>query len=129
MNKDTEKLDKSLGKLIREDSLEKVPKDLANTIMHKITGEAVLSKEIKKPILNRWGKIFVLIIYLVILIPLLFTDLSSTSIELIKGYTINIKPLELPSLGDNFNKIFLMVTIAGWFFVFLDNYIKKIIFK
>ena len=84
---------------------------------------------IKKPILSKWGKILIAMAYVLILVPLLFSDTSGTTINLFKDYTINIKPIELPSLGDGFNKIFLMVTVAGWFFVFLDNYLKKIIFR
>ena len=129
MNRGSEKFDEIVGKMIREDSLEKTPADLPNKIMNKITGEKALPEELKKPILNKWGKLLVAAVYLLILVPLLFSDTSGTAINLFKDYTINIKPIELPSLGDGFNKIFLMVTVAGWFFVFLDNYLKKIIFR
>ena len=129
MNRASEKFDEIVGKMIREDSFEKVPGDLTNKIMNKITGEKALPEEIKKPILNKWGKILIAIAYLLILIPLIFSETSGTTINLFKNYTIDIKSIELPSFGDGFNKIFLMVTIAGWFFVFLDNYLKKIIFR
>ncbi len=129
MNRGSEKFDEIVGKMIREDSLEKTPGNLSNKIMNKITGEKALPESIKKPILNKWGKILIAVVYVLILIPLLFSDTSGTSINLFKDYTINLKPIELPNLGDGFNKIFLMVTVAGWFFVFLDNYLKKIIFR
>jgi len=129
MNKASEEFNEIVGKMIREDSLEQTPKNLTNKIMNKITGEKALPETIKKPILNRKGKFLFAMAYVAVLIPLLFLDTSGTTINLFKDYSINIKPLELPSLGDGFNKIFLMVTIAGWFFVFLDNFLKKIIFR
>ena len=129
MNRASEKFDEIVGKMIREDSLEKTPDNLSNRIMNKITGEKALPEAIKKPILNKWGKLLIVVVYVLILIPLLFSDTSGTAINLFKDYTINLKPIQLPNLGDGFNKIFLMVTVAGWFFVFLDNYLKKIIFR
>ena len=129
MNRASEKFDKIIGKMVREDGMEKTPGDLTTKIMNKITGEKALPETIKKPILNKWGKILIAAMYVLILIPLLFFDTTGTSINLFKDYVINIKPIELPNLGEGFNKIFLMVTIAGWFFVFLDNYLKKIIFR
>ena len=129
MNKASEKFDNIIGKMIREESLVKTPDNLTNKIMNKITGEKAIPEKIKKPILSKWGKVLIAVVYVLILIPLLFSDTSGTAINLFKDYTINLKPIELPNLGEGFNKIFLMVTVAGWFFVFLDNYLKKIIFR
>ena len=129
MNQASDIFDEIVGKMIREDSLEKIPGNLTNKVMKKITGEKTLPDKIKKPILNKWGKILFAIAYLLILLPLLFADTSGTTITLFKDFAVNIKPLVLPNLGEGFNKIFLMVTVAGWFFVLLDNYLKKIIFR
>ena len=91
MNRASEKFDEIVGKMIREDGFEKVPGDLTNKIMNKITGEKALPEEIKKPILNKWGKILIAIAYLLILIPLLFSDTSGTTINLFKNYTMSLR--------------------------------------
>ncbi len=126
--KQEEKFDYLLGRIIRDDMMEKPSAGFTENVLEKLGVQKVASRIVSKPILSLKSKIAIAAVYMILMVYLFFSGGESASTTNYLNFIPQFKLSALTSMLNFDSQFYTLLVIligAGWILILFDKFMKR----